>query len=185
MQKENLLHKEDDRRTAFSKYFPAGILIPLNPQDLKGVLKGNFREKRSIPFEHFAIYHKDESVTLVQVRTETAGWFSAEFIDKNQKRETVGGGKFIASVDFKRQLRPLPQIGDYPQPTIVGTNTSVSERRKGLGLRRLLVMNAISRMYFDQPLHSHFVITDEEIKVWEKLVNMGKARKVVSGYVFA
>lgn len=51
-------------------------------------------------------------------------------------------------------------------------------REQGLGNRRLLLMNAVSRMLYGLPLHSDTSIANEaERRLWEKFVTQGKAKK--------
>jgi hypothetical protein len=73
-------------------------------------------------------------------------------------------------------------------PFVAMNHTEAGFHGRGLGLRRLLVLNEACRQYYDTPLISG-VFVDESpenpaVKIWESLVRSGLAAKTADGYTF-
>ena len=67
------------------------------------------------------------------------------------------------------------------KPTVGDSFTAVRRRKNGLGMRRLKMMDALSRMVYQTPLTSGVIIHTSEKNLWEKLVENGKAERIPSG----
>lgn len=67
------------------------------------------------------------------------------------------------------------------KPFVGFTETEKEHRRAGLAERRLRLMNALSQQKYGKPIHSDTVITEEARRLWEKLVDEGKARMYKEG----
>lgn len=67
------------------------------------------------------------------------------------------------------------------KPFVGYTTTEEGFRNKGLGSRRLFIMNALSKMLYGFPLHSDTLISEEAKRLWERLVEQGKAIKYKEG----
>jgi hypothetical protein len=67
------------------------------------------------------------------------------------------------------------------KPTVGDSFTAVQHRKNGLGMRRLKMMDALSRMVYQTPLTSGVIIHNSEKDLWEKLVEDGKAERIPSG----
>lgn len=97
----------------------------------------------------------------------------------------VGVGKGIAIIDTTKDIllgrglmwiydSRMPEHSQYPH--VSWTRTNEDFRRKGLGLRRLCVLNALNMKYFDIPLSSGNLGLNS-FGVWEKLFKLGKVDK--------
>lgn len=67
-------------------------------------------------------------------------------------------------------------------------NTDTSFRKMGYGKRRLILMGNLAKVFFNKPLHSDSLISDNAIKTWESLVREGLAKKIEDnkdiGFIF-
>lgn len=172
---ENLLHQEDDMQANFHIYLPNSTLFPLKAGDYDGGLRKHFKMDETYDeFVHYAVYHHDLSFyTFASVDAPT-DYSEAEsemyFLDRRHKRIIAGQGHLAVY---------LPKYKDDKlKPIINGTETSFFMRKKGFGLRRLETMNAFTRTFYDEPLLSTEIPTDAERRLWEELVQQGKAEKI-------
>jgi hypothetical protein len=130
----------------------------------------------------FLIVHADGTCTYVasQEKIYSQGGFESMekltyFFDAGTDDEYQGHA----------ELRYAPYSLDsffYQKPFVGWTKTEDSLLRQGLGLRRLMMMNAYSQMMYSLPLHSDtLMIPSADPKgspprgVWEKLVRQGRA----------
>lgn len=65
------------------------------------------------------------------------------------------------------------------KPTVGDSFTAIQHRKNGLGMRRLKMMDALSRIIYQTPLASGIIIHDSEKNLWEKLVENGKAERIL------
>jgi hypothetical protein len=63
------------------------------------------------------------------------------------------------------------------KPFVGNTATEKKYQKTGLGLRRLFLLNALSKTLYNYPLNSDEIITDQAKNLWENLVKEGKAKK--------
>lgn len=184
--KENLLYHEDDVRSAFRQYFPSGTLVPLLPSDIHG-----YRIRRQLSMdsqegsgwdEIYAVRHPDESTTYVvaeygEVQTDRKPTVTqVGFLDVS-RRGLIAGQSQMVFVGYPPNIEKI--VGE-----IWWTDTRWFMRRKGLGIRRLEIMNAFARIYHNASLRSDGP-TEAEIGVWQKLIKQGKAKPDGEGeYVF-
>lgn len=158
----------------FTKEFPSGQIKSADFRDIP--------EKAAVLFD-----------TRVSMRTHKheAGAFNSVFkIDHQEGGQTYVAQKRIindngSAVDwtylFDTDLHGRPQgygeivHGNSDKPFVGYTFSEI--KKQGLGQRRLKMMNAISTMLYDKPLHSASTISDSARGVWEKLVHEGVAER--------
>ena len=114
---------------------------------------------------------------LMPINVETSGTTHDEedvvfLIDTDEEGKKMGTGILAMGI---QEGSPL-----YGKPYVGYTGTETGHTRKGLGLRRLRLMNQLALERHNQVLYSDFGedISDEAIKVWEKLVTSGDAEQV-------
>jgi hypothetical protein len=66
------------------------------------------------------------------------------------------------------------------KPFVGYTNTEEEYRRKGFGIQRLRVMNALTYMFFNLPLNSDNTIWPSAKRCWERLAEVKEAEKYVN-----
>jgi len=103
---------------------------------------------------------------------------SLRLVDLAKNKEVVGHGVVTlwtgAPEDDKFQTRPFVDF----------TRTYDKFKRQGLGRRRLLVMNAASRRFFNLPLYASKIINDDALRLWQKLEDDGLVVKSDDTYRF-
>ena len=103
------------------------------------------------------IVHEDSTKTYVG---ESSSFEVVYFQDRDKRNKYLGEGQFYIQ-NFEDDLY-IPVVGF--------TFTAKEYRRKGIGTRRLFVMDAVSRVIFEQPLHSSTTPRLAQKSIWEKLV---------------
>lgn len=148
-------------------FFEAEMTSLLFPQYYK---QGNF--------DHFfAIHHSLGDITYVAQQTKVYPVIGVtEYSNAADTRDlvylrdvTVSGEDEGYGVLIKSIKSNKPYVG-Y-------TSTEEEYQKKGLGKRRLLMMNALSQMLFGFPLHSDIIIRPVAESIWVKLATEGKAIK--------
>lgn len=172
MSKENLLHREDDINRIYKEKLPSSVLIPLFDGDYDSGIKKFFQEDPTMIYYHYAIYH---SKSLIYTFVTVDNPISLEeqgsqmfFIDRNKRGFLTGMSSLVLDVHDDQD--------EGFKPTISWNSTRRLARRRGYGIKRLEIMNAFARIYYNAPLHSEEYMSANERKVWEKLVKQGKAR---------
>lgn len=147
----------------------------INPKDYK---PGNFDA-------YFLIRHDSGEVTYAVQQTKTYWTGSTEIlidlIDLDQSGNQQGDGEI--------RYDPSDDRPCFKNKPFTGwTETEENYRKRGLGRRRLLMMNALSQMLYGLPLHSDTTILEQEKRILEKLLDEGKVSKYKEGehdrYVF-
>lgn len=92
-------------------------------------------------------------------------------IQVNHQNEIVG-----YAISFTSDSDQTPLYKN--QPFVEYTHTSATSRRKGLGIGRLLVLNAVAREHGMNPLRSSTLIQIEAEKAWQKLVSLELAEVI-------
>jgi hypothetical protein len=64
------------------------------------------------------------------------------------------------------------------KPFVSWTQTQEESRQRGLGMRRLRVMGAMSQEIFNLPLYSDTNMTDQARRLWERIVTEGGAKMI-------
>lgn len=97
---------------------------------------------------------------------------SVFLVDVDEEGKRIGTGLFASSA-----LNGKPP---YDKPFVGFTRTESGHTRKGLGMRRIKLMNQLALKRHGQVLYSDpgDDITYEAKKVWEKLVESGEAERV-------
>lgn len=173
-----------EKAKTFERFFPEGRIteVPINklPPEILARFVG--KNKLYVVSEHYSkerfnrflkIDHKDGDVTWVGNYHEPAPAKSnsdEEFfflVDHKDGKETgIGTVKYYPHVNQKYY--------DH-QPFIGNTETATDSRKQGIGMRRMLAMNALSQMEYNSPLHSGVSIEPEAESLWQKLITEGKA----------
>lgn len=148
----------------------------IDPKDYK---PGNFDK-------YFLIRHDSGEITYAAQQRKTYWSGSTEIItnliDFDQSGDRQGDGEIRYDPTFKGK------------PFVGWSGTEDNYQMRGLGIRRLLMMNALSQILHGLPLHSsnHFLTPrrtgNGEKGIWEKLLSEGKVDKYKEGeqgrYVF-
>lgn len=113
------------------------------------------------------ITHKTNEKTYVGTRTTI-----------HPNKETDPGNIYLIDISNRKIIQGYG-IVEYEifSPYVCSTRTIAKFQNKGLGTRRLFVMNALTQTLFEKPLHSDTKISAKEISIWEKLVNSNTATK--------
>lgn len=95
------------------------------------------------------------------------------FFDTRGKNK-IGHGELRLNITSKRDFfKDKPFVGF--------TETSEQFRKEGLGERRILMMGAYAHMQYGLPLYSDTLIQLPAEKVWNKLVEKGRAEELREG----
>ncbi|MCA9309478.1 hypothetical protein KC973_03805 [Candidatus Saccharibacteria bacterium] len=134
------------------------------------------REAKLTPVDFTELYRLPEESGLVTYctshvkRIHSNGEYEqcSYFVDLFDDQQLVGIGemRYIQTID-------TPYFSGKP---LVGmTRTEDEFQRRGLGVRRLRVMNHLAQMLHGFNLNSDTIITDEAMGVWRKLIELGLA----------
>lgn len=146
----------------FSAHFPDGRIEQIPHESLPLKLRRSVKHPDgSIAF---TIMHNDGSRTL-GVTGGFGGKIQLQDRDKNDRY--TGDGN----------IEP-DHIEEIDLPIVGFTFTAIKFQRHGLGMRRLLTMNALSHMFFGLPLRSSsYQELPAPLSLWERLVREGKAER--------
>lgn len=128
---------------------------------LPSKLKKNIRGKNDCGFA-LQINHPDQSRSFVGQSTY---YDSLHVQDRSNKDKYLGEGQvYIENVEDELYI-----------PVVGFTYTTKKFRRKGIGTRRLIVMDSVSRILFSEPLYSSTTPRLAQKSVWENLVEQESA----------
>lgn len=176
----------------FHRHFPSGRVgtYPLDQVPTPALEKFEGYSRRFIEKSEyfpgnfdavFRVNHEDGTNTYVakqeksyKERNKLIAEDSTYLIDLDQSGVIVGWGEIRKS---------LTDQGDYfkDKPFVGYTYTETEHRGKGLGQRRIIMMNAISQMLYHFPLNSDTTLSSDAARVWEGLVATGKAKRYMQG----
>jgi hypothetical protein len=187
-----------DPAAVFEEYFPAGEIKEVDLAELP---------------EAARVLHKLAMMYLSPEKFDPDGFGPAKAI-----KHADGGQTYLASyekdyggasggVEESTYLIDVDEAGDYcgygeirhsvssdseyfkDKPFVGYTRTEKGKGKKGLGLRRMAMMNAVSHMMYGQPLYSDTIQSEQAQRLWEALVKQGDAVKFKEGdhdrYVFS
>lgn len=174
----------------FQHYFPSGRIEKIELQDVpmhaltyfeqKSAQLINENEYRPGNFDQIMLVsHNDGSQTYIAHQTKTYSTNNDTesliyLVDMNGKGENVGHGEVRKNIS-----NTAPFFKD--KPFVSYTFTEDDHTQRGLGRRRLLLMNALSQMMYGFPLNSDTVLIDKEKKLWERLVAENRAKQYQEG----
>jgi len=189
----------------FKEYFPSGDIEEISSEDIPDFVMELFERKsqqfidlkdyKPGDFERFfLIKHSDGSKTYIAQQTKTYSTnkdteMLVYFVDSLDE-EVFGYSELRFNISNPSEyFKDKPFVG-YTETYGINKNTGKTNRKKGLGTRRLLVMNAFSNAFYALPLYSDTLTEEENAKpIWEKLMQQGKAKKIKEGennrYVFS
>jgi hypothetical protein len=187
-----------EKEDVFNKYFPSGQIEMINVDKIPSVVNDYFEFK---------------SEQLIDPKDYKPGNFNMFFLIKHVSGEFTYGAQQTKTYDHKKgsteilvHLVDIDQFGNKQgdgeirnnisdnhtyfknKPFAGWTKTEENFTERGLGLRRFLMMNALSQMLYSLPLHSDTIILDKAKRILEKLLANGKVEKYKEGerdrYVF-
>lgn len=177
------------QKEIFERLLPGSVITPeslenIPPQAVAALEEQStylvrFDNYRPGNFEKlFVISHADASKTYVGVQTKTYGDEGdterlMHLIDVGVDDQEIGHGEVRLYIDGPKKESAYFK----DKPFVGGTNTEDGSRGKGLGMRRLRMMNALTNMQYNLPLHSDTLQSPEAKRLWEKLVAEGAAKK--------
>jgi hypothetical protein len=183
------ISKEVSKKT-FEAHFPEGKYTEI---DFSEVPQGamSFFENKSAQYIDKRKYEQDnfKSFFVIQLKNEERCYGAKQektykTIDDKEELtyiyETDVEGNEIGYGELRWSL--LNQSVYFKNKPLVGfTHTEQYFRGKGYGRRRLMIMNALSCLYYNFPLNSDTLIGNEAKNIWEKLVSDGFAKKYKEG----
>jgi hypothetical protein len=178
-----------DRFEKFHDHFLSARLRPLDidqvPEDVQNFFETRHKNLIEPPYPDFktvyVIEHKSGGKTYVAQRevtyatndeTETLTFL----YNINNSGQNTGYGEIRLNTSNQRNYyKDKPFVGySYTEPDFT---------RKGLGTRRLRMMNALSQALHGLPLHSDTLLDENGAakRVWERLVENGEAKHYKQG----
>ncbi|MDA2936086.1 hypothetical protein MYX06_02620 [Patescibacteria group bacterium AH-259-L05] len=179
----------------FSEYFSNGQIEEIEIDEVPENIMKHFEGKSKsfiLPDEYqpgnfekfFVIKHENGNKTFVAQQTKNYSDNGTTekltyIVDVDKNGAYIGHGAInISTPDEYFKNKPFV---DY-------TKTLKEHRKKGLGTRRLYLMNAVSQMLYGRPLHSALTRGPKAESLWQKLAANGEAKKIKQGdrdrYVF-
>lgn len=174
------------QQEVFSKHLPDAAIEPMALADMPEQAVASLEEASRYlvhpddyapgNFERlFVITHDQGSRTFVAQQTKKYGKEGdteklIHLVDLDEDGADVGHGEIRMNIS-----NPSEYFADKP---FVGfTKTAEGKQRKGAGLKRIRVMNALTHMLYALPLHSDTLMSPEAKRLWEKLASQGEAEK--------
>ena len=185
----NITELTSEMRARFDKYFSKGRLSGISVTDvpeesfirLYEILGGHlvipqFAYSELVNNPLFVVNHDSGGKTYItsgvkSYLTDTKPIEQTIVLqDVNENGDEKGHGSI---------KRILMDPGYLNEPYVGYSETETQYQRQGLGVRRLLLMNALTQSFFNLPLYSMFA-NDSAQKVWNKLVKEGTALQINS-----
>lgn len=158
------LHDETEISDIFSQHFPEEVISEVRMAALPTIAVNLFEgmSRRFILPEEYKVgnfkkfYRIDfEDENQIYVATQTKQEDLIYLIELNHEGFEVGHGEVRIDIDNKDSTKPTPYC-------FVGfIRTEEDFQRRGLGERRLCVMNALSQALYGSTLYSGAIITEE------------------------
>ncbi len=150
-------------------------------------------------------WFEDRSAMLIDPRNYKTGNFTAFYIIHHRSGDITYAARQMKTYDTNGDTEDLVHLIDIDsngneegqaeirnnisnsnpyfkdKPFVGYTMTTEGLRNKGLGTRRLLIMNTFSKMLYGFPLHSDTLISEGAKRLWERLVKEDKATKYLEG----
>jgi hypothetical protein len=171
------------RHETFRQYLPDAKIISITKDLVPFKIMEHFESHSKLSNEEYyrlgnfsefyLVMHSDDSKTFLarQTKTYDTNRDTEEvtyLVDIDKQNVHVGHGEIRWNISNKSDF--------FKNRPLVGyTETYQDYRKQGLGLRRLLVMNAVSEMLYGLPLNSDILSHDNQERRWKRLVEQGKA----------
>jgi len=181
-----------EKAKIFLEYFPEGEIetvataeIPEEVLHFFEFKSGQFLSPNDYTLGNFdnffRVRHRDGKATFLAQQTKTypKGFLEAGDTERLTYFVDMGGDKIIGRSELRLNVKCPKECLEYfkDKPFIGWIETDKNLRGRGLGTRRLYLINAYSRMLYGLPLYSDTVNSPEMKSLWETLVKQGKAEK--------
>ncbi len=103
-------------------------------------------------------------------------FYSVYEVDLASSGEVIGSGSSLIDLDNVKR--------ETTRPYMWHTNTNEDYQDRGLGMRRLVLLNEINKRLFRDSLGSGSLTAPEPVHIWERLVEKGLVIKEGEGYRF-
>lgn len=140
----------------FACRLPGRVINEIGFDDLPSKIRSDIGSKKDCGIS-YQIIHPDNSSTFVG---ESSTFEIIHLQDRNIRNRYAGEGHvYIENVEDELYI-----------PVVGFSFTSKEFRRRGLGKRRLTLMNAMTKTLYDESLHSSVSPRIAQKAVWERLV---------------
>ena len=205
-EKPNEVGEELSTEERFSQAYEGASIAAISSDDVPPEILQHFESKSRLlvspeyyvkgNFTHFSlITHPNDSKTYVaeQIKSFNEGSEKDNFVYfvDEEGDQMAGYGELINTFESQNH-------GAIGKPYVGFTRTygpsdkkgsGYDFRRKGLGRRRLIEMNAYAQTRFGYPLHSSRILVHDNLhteesaprRIWESLVKEGKAESYMEG----
>ncbi len=184
---------EGNLENKFREYFPDGKLILLKSENIPPNVKEAFENKSKL-FLNWRNYKPNNFEAFFEIsHSNGSKSYVAEQIkayDTNQDTERltyiydVDGEKISGYAELRYKLRyNISNKSKYfkNKPFVGYNDTEKPYQRKGLGWRRMRLLNAFAQIRCNAPLYSDTLLSESAEGLWKKLVKVGKAKKIKEG----
>jgi len=187
--KESWLSKDQELLNRFESFFPQGKMTILNINDLPPAVL-DFFESNSKKFVLPEVYQPKDFKKFMLVNFDNGDRTYIANQVKKYNEEEDGTEDLNYLVDYRgdenighAELRYNLSDSEYFQnkPFIGYTNTEEKYQKTGLGMRRIFLLDALAKTFYNHSVCSDTVITDQAKSLWEYLVQDGKAKKFKEG----
>jgi hypothetical protein len=173
----------------FHLYYPQGVITETNEDEVPVEVLEYFVQQKDkvLPQEEYQsgnfanmyqISHSDGSEGYVSKVTKSFSRDGQRIVTEELNLVDVDANSVMTG-NAKVSYIPTPNVSfEHGKPIIHHTETEPAFQKKGLAIRRLLVMNAITQSVYGLPLHSDLThLSPHATSAWEHLVRDGKAEQ--------
>jgi hypothetical protein len=173
------------RPEVFNKYFPSGQIEKINVDKIPPVANDLFEYQNKQSLILPTDYELSDSYLHIHHSSYESTYVSHQTI--SQRIGTPVMTTNLIDLDKFGNEQGYGQITFYPtdknpyfanKPFGSSLLTEINYRKKGLGQRRMLMMNALSIMLYDLPLYSE-IVTPQAERILEKMLNESMVDKYV------
>lgn len=168
---------------SFKEYFPeakftkVGIMdVPDNVVELMISRSEMFvsPEDSQPLIDFYSVEYKNGDISYIS--THIKQYRYPDIVDKMLYVVDSRHGDLMGYADVSFQIEGENTCDE--QPFILFIRTNDEFRRQGIGKRRLLTINVLSKMFFDSPIYSGGPITDKMRSIWEKMADNDEAIRI-------
>lgn len=150
---------------------PKQIRISLENATKRFMLEKDYKDLEYIMSLRFDYLNGDFNYGILYPTKYSCGdsEISLYFLEFNKDKKETGHAELRYNYS-----NPSPYFKDKPFIGYIATEDEF--QRQGLGIRRHRIMNILALSIYAQVLHADTIMTEPELKVWKKLVELGEAR---------